>query len=162
MKTLLKLIPIIILAAIANSCGPKMPSSAKNMVAIMEVKEPIEGVCDWKKVYAILPFPGNGQVAAICPKTKTEIEAMLAEKVSYLKEHSDFEGKGMVSNIISCEGKMVRCEIDNKTGVDELDKQIVAVFATLKDWTAATVDGQSVDSVDLTSFTIKDGKITLN
>lgn len=146
---------------IISSCSTSKNSSMNNMVARMEVKEPIEGVCDNSNVIAILPFPGNGQIKAQAPKTDEEITAELNSKVSFLKDKPNYEDKGMVNLIINCKGEMVKCEIDNKTKSPELDSQIVAVFAELKVWTAGKVNGKSVDTVVLYCFTIKGGKITV-
>lgn len=132
-----------------------------NMVATMQVDEPIPGVCDNSRVFAILPIKGNGQVEAQAPLTEPEIEAKLNEEVAFLKENPDYNDKGMVGLIVNCKGNMVRCEIDNKTKSPELDDQIVAVFATMKNWKAGTMNGQAVDTSVLYSFQIKDGKITL-
>ena len=144
-----------------SSCATSKKSTMNNMVARMEVKEPIKGVCDNANVIAILPFPGNGQVNAKAPKTEAEIAQQLNAKVSFLKDKPDYEDKGMVSLIINCKGELVRCQIDNKTKSPDLDSQIVAVFAELKTWTAGKVNNVSVDTIELYSFTIKNGKITL-
>ncbi len=144
-----------------HSCATSHNSSINNMVARMEVKEPIEGVCDNSNVIAILPIPGNGQVRAQAPKTLEEITLELNSKVSFLKDKSNYEDKGMVNLIINCNGELVRCVIDNKTKSLELDSQIVAVFAELKTWTAGKINNKSVDTSVLYSFTIKNGKIIL-
>jgi len=143
------------------SCVSKK-SSFTNMVARMEVKEPIDGVCDNANVIAILPFPGNGQLKAIAPKTDSEITDELNAQVSFLKEKPDYEDKGMVNLIINCKGEMVRCQIDNKTQSPELDAQIVAVFAALKNWSPGKINGKAVDTSVLISFKINKGKISLS
>ena len=147
---------------IISSCATSKNNSALNMVARMEVKEPIKGVCDNANVIVILPLPGNGQVQAIPPKTNEEITQELNSKVSFLKDKPDYEDKGMVNLVINCKGKLVRCEIDNKTKSPELDSQIVAVFAEMKIWTAGKIKNNSVDTAVLYSFEIKNGKITLD
>ena len=86
----------------------------------------------------------------------------LNEKVPFLKDKPDYEDSGMVGLIINCKGELVKCDIDNKTKSPELDAQIVAVFATMKTWTAGTINKVSVDTSELYSFTIKNGKIVLN
>ena len=131
------------------------------MVATMQVNEPIPGVCDNSRIIAILPIPGNGQVKAQSPMTSQEIEEQLNANVSFLKDKPDYNDKGMVNLIINCNGEMVRCEIDNKTKSPELDKQIVAVFATLKQWKAGTINGKPVDTSVLYSFKIVNGKLSL-
>ena len=58
---------------VVNSSAIAQKSSMKNMVARMEVKEPIEGVCDNANVFVILPLSGNKQVKAKAPKTNEQI-----------------------------------------------------------------------------------------
>ena len=147
---------------IISSCRTSETASMKSMVARMEVKEPIEGVCDNANVIAILPFPGNGQLEAQAPKTEEEITVELNSKVAFLKGKPDYEDKGMVSLIINCNGELVKCEIDNKTQSQELDSQIVAVFAEMKIWTAGKINNKPVDTVVLYSFTISKGKIKVS
>ncbi|MEZ5013981.1 MAG: hypothetical protein R2794_06785 [Chitinophagales bacterium] len=151
-----------VIIGILSSCSASKNSAMNNMVARMEVKEPIEGVCDNANVFAILPIPGNGQVKAKPPKTNEEIAQELNATVSFLKDKPDYEDKGMVNLIVNCEGELVRCEIDNKTKSPELDSQIVAVFAELKTWTAGKINNNYVDTSVLYSFTIKNGIIYLN
>src|ERR1035437_456167 len=139
-------IGLIAIGIISSCATSKKNSSINNMVARMEVKEPINGVCDNANVIAILPISGNGQVKAQAPKTNEEITQELNSKVSFLKDKPDYEDKGMVNLIINCKGELVRCEIDNKTKSPELDKQIVAVFAELKTWTAGKINNNSVDT----------------
>lgn len=160
-----KIIGIYLIAmGIISSCGGPSTSnnSMNNMVAKLQMDEHVEGVCDNDNVYAILPFPGNGQVAAKAPKTDEQITTELNSKVTFLKDKPDYKDEGMVNIIINCKGEVVKCEIDNKTKSPELDKQIVAVFAEMKKWSAATVSGKAVDAVELYSFTIKKGKITIS
>lgn len=152
----------LVAIGIISSCASSQKSSLSNMVARMEVKEPIPGVCDNSNVIAILPFPGNGQVMAQAPRTKEEIIQELNAKVSFLKDKPDYNDKGMVNLIVNCKGELVKWAIDNKTKSPELDSQIVAVFAELKTWTAGRLGDNPVDTIVLYSFTVKDGKISLN
>lgn len=160
-------LPTLILSLIylitLNSCSStKAPSSMGNMIARMEVKEPIEGVCDNNNVIAILPIPGNGQLKAKAPKTNGELTKELNSKVSFLTNNANYNDKGMVNLIINCKGELVRCQIDNKTKDPELDSQIVAVFAEMKTWTAGSVNSKPVDTSVLYSFKITDGIFTVN
>jgi len=155
----------ILLATIALSllfsCSTTKKSSLGNYVATMEVNEPIPGVCDNSKVIAILPFPGNGQIAAQAPLSDNEIKKKLNSEVVFLKDKTEYNDKGMVNLIVNCKGKMVRCQIDNKTQSPELDQQIVAVFATMVEWKPGTLNGKPVDTSVLYSFTIENGVISL-
>ncbi len=152
----------IISFLLTTACSSsKNSSSLNNMVARMEVKEPIPGVCDNSNVIAILPFPGNRQVKAKAPLTDEQLTIQLNEKVDFLKDNTNYTDKGMVNLIVNCKGEMVQCEIDNKTKSPELDKQIVAVFSQMKSWKAGTINGKSVDTSVLYSFEIEDGVISL-
>lgn len=78
------------------------------MVARMQIKEPIKGVCDNDNVIVILPMPGNGQAKAKAPKTKEEILEDLNSKVSYLHDNPDYEDKGSMNLIVNCKGELVQ------------------------------------------------------
>jgi hypothetical protein len=132
-------------------------------VARMEVKDSdtLTGVCDRKNIYTMFSM-FKGQEEAVCAVKDKDIEKRLNEEVQYLKSNKVKEDKGMVNIIISCEGDVVRCETDNKTKNEELDKQILAVFLSLKDWKPAKLNGKKVDSLLLYSYDIKNGKIELH
>jgi len=155
------LLLVLILSSACSSSKSSSLGNMDNMLAIMQVDEPIPGVCDNSMVVAILPFPGGSQVKAKTAVTDEEIETLLNTNVAFLKDKSDYNDKGMVGLIVNCEGKMVRCEIDNKTKNHELDQQIVDVFSELKEWKPGTVKGKPVDTSVLYSFTIKKGQISL-
>ena len=134
--------------------------ASAQFVAKMEVKEPIEGICDEKEVYALLPF--DGQEKAICPVQENDIVKRLNSEVPFLKDNPKFKGKGMIGLIINCKGEVVQCKMDIKTKSPELDKQIEMVFNSLGEWKAGKLNGQKVDSSVLYSFKIKKGKITID
>lgn len=60
-----------------TSCSSTKNSSVNNMVATMQVDEPIPGVCDNSRVIAILPLAGNGQIKAKAPLSEEAIEKRL-------------------------------------------------------------------------------------
>ncbi len=156
------LFTITILVTILLSCSSSKNSQHSNMVARMQVDEPIPGVCDNNNVIAILPFPGNDQIEAIASKTDKEIEILLNSKVDFLRTHPDYNDEGTVGLIVNCKGEMVRCHISNKTKSEELDSQIVAVFAQLKNWNSGKVNRKSVDTIKIFGFTINGGKVSIN
>lgn len=135
--------------------------SYSQMVARVEMKEKIEGICDNKNVYALLSLFGD-QVEAVCSVPDSTIEGRLNREVEFLKDKSSYKDKGMVSIFINCKGEMVQCKIDNETKSPVLDEQIVNVFKTLTTWKAGKLNGKEVDSMRLYSFEIKKGKITIN
>ena len=131
------------------------------MVAKVEIKEKIEGMCNIKNVYTLLPMFGD-QVEAVCSIADSAIEGKLNREVAFLKDNPGYNDKEMVSILINCKGEAVQCTTDNKTASPVLDEQIVNVFKTLTSWKAGKLNGKKVDSMRLWSFEIKDGKIVLN
>jgi hypothetical protein len=136
-------------------------SSISQMVARMEVKEPIKGICDEKNVFVVFPM-FKGQEAAKCPLSNQEIISRLNAEVTFLKDSTTFQDKGMINIVINCKGEVVRCEIDNKTKSSELDRQIVAVFNSLGTWKPGKVNGEKVDTSKLWSFEIRNGQISID
>ena len=129
-------------------------------VAKMEVKGPLPGACDSTNVYAL--FPGfTGQMEAKCALTKQEIEDKLNKEVKFLSLNPKFKGKLMVNIIVNCKGNMIKCEIDNKSGDNDLDSEVVAVFRTLTFVSPGTLNGQAVDTSLLYSMEVKKGVIHL-
>jgi hypothetical protein len=56
---------------------------------------------------------------------------------------------------------MIKCEIDNKSGDNDLDSEVVAVFRTLTFVSPGTLNGQAVDTSLLYSMEVKKGVIHL-
>ena len=94
-------------------------------VATMELKEPIPGLCNSRKVYALFPS-FKGQEEAVCPVSKEVISQRLNSEIKFLQDNRDYNDKGMIGLVINCEGEVVQCKMDNKTRSPELDKQIEA------------------------------------
>jgi hypothetical protein len=135
-------------------------SLSAQLIATMEVKEPIPGTCSEKTVYAL--FSGfKGQTEPKPPLTKEEIQTQLTNTISFIKDNPKFKGKLMISCIINCKGEMVKCSIDNKSGNDDLDKQVLTVFSLLLKWSPGIFDNKNVDCVELFSVEVKKGKIKL-
>lgn len=151
----------LIVMVFTSSCATNKKNSTSNLIGRMQVDEPIEGVCDNANVIMIMSFLNKAQVKAKAPKTDAELVLQLNSQVTFLKDKPDYEDKGIINLIVNCKGELVRCQIDNKTKSQELDSQIVAVFAEMKKWTAGKVNNVSVDTVVLVSFSIKNGKITI-
>lgn len=136
-------------------------SVSAQFVATLEIKEPIPGLCDEKTVYAM--FPGfGGQAAPVAPITKQALEDKLNAEVAFIKDNPKFKGSLMLSCIINCKGEMVKCEVDNKSGKNDLDEQVLAIFKTLLAWAPGKLWDNPVDCVELFSMDVKKGKITLN
>ncbi|HMK25274.1 MAG TPA: hypothetical protein VK483_04525 [Chitinophagaceae bacterium] len=130
------------------------------LVARVEMKENIDGVCDIKNVYTLFPMFGD-QKEAICSVPDSAIEEMLNKEVDFIKDNPRYNDKGMVNIIINCKGEVVQCKTDNKSKSAVLDEQILNVFKKLTSWKAGKLNGIEVDSMRLFSFEIKKGKIKL-
>lgn len=130
------------------------------MVARVDIKEKIDGICDVKNVYSLFPMFGD-QKEAICSVPDSVIEERLNKEVEFLTDKPKYNDKGMVSIIINCKGEVVQCKIDNETKSPILDEQVVNVFKTLTSWKAGKLNDKDVDSMRLWSFEIKKGKIKL-
>lgn len=129
-------------------------------VVQMEVKEDIPGLCNKNGVYVL--FPGfKGQKPADCPVSKDEIIKRLNTEVEFVKNHPDYNDKGMINVIVNCKGEVVQCKMDNKTQSPDLDKQIETVFNSLGSWKAAELKGKKVDSSNLFSLDIVNGKFSI-
>lgn len=126
-------------------------------VAKMEVKEDIPGICDKNEVYALFPS-FEGQIEAVCPVSENEILEKLNSEVQFVKDNQKYKDKGMIGMLINCEGKVVRCEMDNKTKNSQLDREIEKVFNSLGEWKSGKLNNKNVDSNKLFSFKIKNGK----
>lgn len=133
--------------------------TSAQFVAKMELKEPVKGLCS-NEVYALLPL--DGQKAPVCLTSRDELLKKLNNEVIYFKDSANYEDKGMVSIIINCKGEAVKCEMDNKTRHKELDDQIIAVFSTLTKWAPGKIKKKDVDCVNLWSFQIKNGQISID
>ena len=136
-------------------------TASAQLVAKMQIKEDIPGLCNKNEVYALFPS-FKGQEEAVCPVTKEEILKRLNAEVAFLKTNPKYKDKGMMGLIINCKGEVVKCKMDNKTKSPELDQQIEAVFNSLGQWKAGKLNGQEIDSSRLFSFKIKNGEFTFD
>lgn len=131
------------------------------IIATVQMKEPIEGICDNDKVYAL--FSGfTGQEVPKCSISEEEMQLILNEKLKFLKDNPSFKGKGMVGVYINCEGEALNWHISVSTKNETLDTELLEIFETFNEWTAGRLNNKTVDCSELISFEIKKGKITLN
>ncbi len=150
---------LLFILALISCCVVKA-----QFVATMEVKEPIEGVCNQNGVYVILPIGSKKQVKAKSKLSDQEMEARF-NALSYWKEHTEFEKNITFNLIINCKGKQVRQWFnndDNKTKDEVLNQQLLEVVASFKEWKPATIKKKKVDSSLFISIEIKDGKVTMS
>jgi hypothetical protein len=131
------------------------------LIAKVVPKKPIEGVCDNNNIYEL--YGGfKGQIQPKCAFSKTQIQELLNEKITFVKENPKFKGKGLVKLYVNCKGEPIDWELIVKTKNDQLDREIFAVLkTTLNTWTAGTLDGKPVDAGASISYKIKKGVITV-
>ena len=92
--------------------------------------------------------------------SKDAILQRFNSEVRFLVDNPEYDDKGMIGVVINCKGEVVRCMMDNKTRSPELDKQIEDVFNTLGEWKPGKLKRKDVDTSQLFSFVIKDGKVS--
>lgn len=158
-----KLTLTVLIAAsgiIVQSCSSSK-GSAKGMVARMEVKEPIEDVCDNDNVLVLMSFMDAKQVEAKNPVSNEKIAAKIQANSTFLNDNPEFTGKGVVSCIINCKGELVRVSISTASESAELDEEVMVVFREQKQWTPGTYHGTPVDNVKLIGFEVENGVITI-
>ena len=152
---------LFVISSFLLSCQ-STKSPLGNMVAKMQVDEPIEGVCNNDAVYVLFSAFGDGQIPSKCSLSDEEINTKVNAEVTFLTENPGHSDEGMMGLIINCKGEVVKCEINNKTQSEELDKQIEAAFRQLTNWQVGTLHGNPVDNSVLMSFKIKNGVFILN
>lgn len=148
---------VLLLGACASS--KSAPSSNQIMVATVEMKEPIPGMCNPNTLYTIIPLPGQNQTDAIPPISEDELAKRINGESSFLKNHPDLSAEGMLNLVVSCEGKLLKCEMDKKTDHPELNQEILTFTEALQQWQPAKIADKQVDAMVLMSFTIVEGKI---
>ena len=89
-------------------------TSSAQMLATVQMKEKVEGICDSSRVFALY-IGFKGQVPAKCPISKEEIEKQLNDNLTFLKENPKFKSKGMVGLYVNCKGEPLKWEIEVKT-----------------------------------------------
>lgn len=98
-----------------------------------------------------------------CSVNKEELIEMLNNDLTFLKKHPDFKGRGMVSVIINCEGKVIGWAEVVKSRNDELNKEILQYLVMQNfDWEAGIYKEEAIDSIFSFSYQIVRGKLRLN
>jgi hypothetical protein len=133
-------------------------SAQAQLIARVELKQPIAGICDNNNIYAL--FGGfKGQVPPVPPLTREELLARLNSELSFLKANPKFKGKFSINFFINCKGEVVQCEIGISSKEPELDAQVLKIFKELTQWKAGKLDGKEVDASEIFSYKIKKGQV---
>lgn len=146
--------------ALLLSCALLGRVTSAQLIATVEVTEPVPGICDNKHVYALLPY-FTGQHEAKWEATKEQVQERLNAEVTWLKENPKFKLKKheSVSVWVNCKGVVVKVELDSKS--EPFNEQVEAVFNSLGKCQPGTLDGIAVDSAVLWGIEVKKGKIIL-
>jgi len=133
--------------------------ASAQIIATVEMKEYVEGICDYDNVYGL--YGGwDGQVEPKCSVSKEEMQKLL-NQVQFLRDNPKFKGKGMVGVYVNCKGEALGWSI-SVASKKELDQQLLKVFQTFDEWIVGTLNGKDVDSIELISYKIKKGILTIN
>ena len=91
------------------------------------------------------------------------IQKRLNETISFAKNNPSFEGKPAIQFVVNCKGEIGDgFHIVTKSGNDELDKELMEFFKTIKEWNAGKINKKkTVDSWYMWRLEIKDGSITI-
>ncbi len=130
-------------------------NASAQLIATVELDKPVEGACNTKEIYALLPMM-EGQTEAVSPISKDELLSKLNE-LTFLKNNPKHKGKGNIFLIINCKGEVVQYEVNGKTKSEELNAQIIDLLKSLGKWKPGTLYGKNVDSAIVYSVKIKKG-----
>ena len=87
------------------------------LVAKVELKEKIEGICDYDEIYYLMQ--DENQLKALPPISKDEIYKKL-NNLNFIKENPKFKSKGTVSLMINCKGEVVECDSQKNLKIVDL------------------------------------------
>ncbi len=91
------------------------------------------------------------------------IQKRLNGTISFAKNNPSFEGKPAIQFAVNCKGEIGGgFHIVTKSGNDELDKELMEFFKTIKEWNAGKINKKkTVDSWYMWRLEIKDGSIII-
>lgn len=104
-------------------------------------------------------YNGNpDEIEPKCSVDKEELIEMLNSDLQFLKNHPDFKGRGMVSVIINCDGKVIGWAEVVKSRNEELNEEILSFLIKQNfDWEAGIYKEENIDSVFSFSYQIVRG-----
>ena len=116
-----------------------------------------DNVCKPNNVYFLM----EGKAKPV--ETIEVIQNKLNETVSFAKNNPSFEGKATIQFAVNCKGEIGGgFHVVTKSGNDELDKELMEFFKTIKEWNAGKLNKkETVDSWYMWRLEIKDGSIII-
>lgn len=143
-----------------TACSTK--KAMNDMYAVMEVKEPIPGVCNQNKVLVLMPFASTNQVEAKAPISLEEIAAELTKYVAPTDLYAEEAISSTMEVIINCKGKVVDVDVNDSEIPPGLARQIETYFNSMPKWTPGTHSGKPFDTVRFITIRIENGVLTLS
>ncbi len=151
---------ILILCSFNSIAQERLPEENPKRV---QLKKVVPEMCvPSKQVFEL--YNGNpDEIEPKCSITKEELIELLNSDLEFLKNNPEFKGRGMISVIINCDGKVIGWAEVVKSRNDELNKEILA-YLVLKnfEWEAGQYKEEHIDSVYSFSYQIVRGKLRLN
>lgn len=127
------------------------------------LKKAIPGMCIPSKQVLELYGGNPDEVEPKCMLDKEELSIRLNADLSFLKTHPEFKGRGMISIVINCEGKVIGWSEVVKSKNGELNDEILAYLMKQDlEWEAGKYKEEKIDSVYSFSYQIVRGKLRLN
>ena len=120
-----------------------------------------DNVCKPNNIYFLTGL--NKESRAKPVEAIETIQKRLNETISFAKDNPSFEGKSSIQFAVNCKGEIGGgFHIVTKSGNDELDKELMEFFETVKEWNAGKINKKkTVDSWYMWRLEIKDGNITI-
>ena len=120
-----------------------------------------DNVCKPNNIYFLTGLDKSVRASPV--EAIETIQKRLNETISFTKNNSSFEGKPAIQFAVNCKGEIGGgFHIVTKSGNDELDKELMEFFKTVKKWNAGKISKKkTVDSWYMWRLEIKDGNITI-
>ena len=147
------IIQVIFFLSISCYSYGQMIMSAEGVIA--------DNVCKPNNIYFLTGL--NKESRAKPVEAIAIIQKRLNEAISFARDNLSFEGKSAIQFAVNCKGEIGGgFHIVTKSGNDELDKELMEFFKTVKEWTAGKINKKkTVDSWYMWRLEIKDGNITI-
>ncbi|WP_294670668.1 hypothetical protein [uncultured Fluviicola sp.] len=127
------------------------------------LKKVVPGMCVPSKQVLELYGGNPDEVEPKCMIDKEELTERLNSDLSFLKNHPEFKGRGMISIVINCEGKVIGWSEVVKSKNRELNDEILAYLMKQDfEWEAGKYKEEKIDSIYSFSYQIVRGKLRLN
>lgn len=127
------------------------------------LKKVVSGMCVPSKQVLELYGGNPDEVEPKCIIDKEELTERLNSDLSFLKNHPEFKGRGMISIVINCEGKVIGWSEVVKSKNRELNDEILAYLMKQDfEWEAGKYKEEKIDSIYSFSYQIVRGKLRLN